>query len=610
MQDAKVIVIGSGAAGYAAALCLVQNGVKDVTLLTDRRENGTSRNAGSDKQTYYKLSLCGDAPDSVADMAATLYNGGSVDGDVAYAEAAGSVRGFLRLAALGVPFPTNEYGEFVGYKTDNDPKRRGTSAGPLTSRFMTECLERAVFEKEIKLIDGVTAVRLAIGENAVQGVVGVTREGQVVSYPATDVILATGGPAAIYENTVYPIGQTGMTGLALEAGAALQNFAEWQYGIASTKFRWNLSGSYQQVLPRYLSSDESGREYDFLADAFASPEEEWLAIFLKGYQWPFAAAHLDGSSRIDRRVYEELRRGRRVYLDYRENPAGWDGCVRKLPEEARQYLENCGATQKTPIERLAAMNPRAIELYAAHGIDLYGERLEITLAAQHCNGGVAVDAHWQTSVKGLYAVGEAAGTFGVARPGGSALNSTQVGAFRAAEAIAFGKESRRADPGALESARIETEEMKNRLLAAGRGGHMACRRAVQRAMSGAAAAMRMTEAFDKTQAALENALSSLTENGICDPYELAGALVTRDAILAAGALLSAERLAADTSGSRGSAVYYRGGQAVPEDAAYREMVMMTELQDGRFVSRYRPRRPLPAPDLWFERVWKKYQERL
>ena len=124
MQDAKVIVIGSGAAGYAAALCLVQNGVKDVTLLTDRRENGTSRNAGSDKQTYYKLSLCGDAPDSVADMAATLYNGGSVDGDVAYAEAAGSVRGFLRLAALGVPFPTNEYGEFVGYKTPSGAAHR------------------------------------------------------------------------------------------------------------------------------------------------------------------------------------------------------------------------------------------------------------------------------------------------------------------------------------------------------------------------------------------------------------------------------------------------------------------------------------------------------
>ena len=97
MKTYRALIIGSGAAAYAAALRLHTLGVGDIAILTDRKQNGTSRNAGSDKQTYYKLSLCGSIPDSVAEMAQTLFEGGSVHGDVAYAEAAGSVRGFLNL---------------------------------------------------------------------------------------------------------------------------------------------------------------------------------------------------------------------------------------------------------------------------------------------------------------------------------------------------------------------------------------------------------------------------------------------------------------------------------------------------------------------------------
>ena len=95
-------------------------------------------------------------------------------------------------------------------------------------------------------------------------------------------------------------------------------------------------------------------------------------------------------------------------------------------EEAREYLERSGALFGTPIERLRKMNEGAIKLYADNGIDLYSEYLEIAVCAQHANGGVLVDENWQSEIKGLYSAGEAAGTFGEYRPGGSALNSTQV----------------------------------------------------------------------------------------------------------------------------------------------------------------------------------------
>ena len=50
-------------------------------------------------------------------MAETLFAGRCVDGDIALCEAALSTQCFLKLVELGVPFPRNRYGEYIGYKT-------------------------------------------------------------------------------------------------------------------------------------------------------------------------------------------------------------------------------------------------------------------------------------------------------------------------------------------------------------------------------------------------------------------------------------------------------------------------------------------------------------
>ena len=58
------------------------------------------------------------------------------------------------------------------------------------------------------------------------------------------------------------------------------------------------------------------------------------------------------------------------------------------------------------------------------------------------NGGLAVDVWGRTSLEGCYAVGEAAGTHGVTRPGGAALNAGQVFGARCAEHIASRPQTR------------------------------------------------------------------------------------------------------------------------------------------------------------------------
>ena len=198
MISTAAVVIGSGCAGLNAVDCLMRLGV-DCLLVTEDMNAGTSRNTGSDKQTYYKLSLAGDEPDSVGDLARTLC-GPDMHGDIALCEAALSAQSFLKLCALGVPFPTNEYGEYVGYQTDHDTRRRATSAGPLTSRMMTEALEGAVRARNARVLDHALAARIVTDEAGVAAVDVWLRDMQELRRIRC-------GSVAVYENTrVLPLG--------------------------------------------------------------------------------------------------------------------------------------------------------------------------------------------------------------------------------------------------------------------------------------------------------------------------------------------------------------------------------------------------------------------
>ena len=60
-------------------------------------------------------------------MVDTLFAGRCVDGDIALCEAALSTQCFLKLVELGVPFPRNRYGEYIGYKTAHGGQSRGSA---------------------------------------------------------------------------------------------------------------------------------------------------------------------------------------------------------------------------------------------------------------------------------------------------------------------------------------------------------------------------------------------------------------------------------------------------------------------------------------------------
>ena len=625
-------VIGTGCAGYNAADRLAHYGCGDVAIFTEGVNMGTSRNTGSDKQTYYKLSLASDQRDSVRDMARTYFEGQCMDGDHALTEAALSAKCFYRLCELGVPFPQNRYGEYVGYKTDHDPACRATSIGPKTSFAMTEALQASVERKEIPTLDGLQTISILTDANGVCGLLCLNKraldrpEERYVLVRCANVVMATGGPAGIYSDSSYPLGHFGASGMAYRAGALGKNLTEWQYGMASVAPRWNVSGTYMQVLPRFVSTDSDGGDArEFLQDYITDPSDMLERIFLKGYQWPFDVRKArDGSSLIDLIVYNESKvRGRRVFLDFRQNPLGDAFSLSLLKDESREYLDRAGALFGTPIERLLHMNAPAVDFYRERGVDLRSEMLEIAVCAQHNNGGIDVDSWWQSNITGLFVVGEAAGTHGVYRPGGSALNAGQVGSDRAALYISRrGRRLSDLPEDWLGSAAAELEAMLAFDCDADRpDGNLRGRiREAAEDMSRYGGPVRDAEQIDRLLAVTRQRLEAIRAVRAA-PQELPQLYRYLDMLYAQLAYLGAMSDYSRIGGrSRGSALYSDAAGEMPNEKL--SPVYRFQLDDGGLAGRvqsirldaaapkamWRDVRPIPIEDDFFENVWREYRE--
>ncbi len=351
----NTLVVGSGAAALAAAVWLGDFGQHDMAIVTESWGGGTSAHAGSDKQTYYKLALDGRVPDSARLLAEDLFAGGSMHGDIALCEAKHAAQAFYRLVQLGVPFPHDRFGGYPGYRTDHDERGRATSAGPRTSQQMVGAFSKEVAARGVPLFQPWQVVLLltaerggraqAVGALALDLDACARGEERYALFNAVNVVFGTGGPGGMYLDSVYPVEQTGSIGLALRAGAIAHNLTESQFGLASISVRWNVSGSYQQVVPRYVSTDAGGGDVrEFLNDEFPDLGTLTAAIFRKGYQWPFDPRRVQnhGSSLIDLLVHRErMERGRRVFLDFTGNPGGGARLgpfsLDVLHDEPRQY---------------------------------------------------------------------------------------------------------------------------------------------------------------------------------------------------------------------------------------------------------------------------------
>ncbi len=305
-----------------------------------------------------------------------------------------------------------------------------------------------------------------------------------------------------------------------------------------------------------------------------------------------------------------------MYLDFTKNPSELlrDGSpdLSLAGEEALSYLRNCGSTGETPIERLEAMNAPAIELYRSRGVDLYREKLEISVSTQHCNGGIEVDKWYESRVPGLFVIGEAAGIFGVSRPGGSALNSTQVGGIRAAEKISSRTK-------AMPTIRAD---MIGGSIPEG-AQHMALHEILERRalyaemMTECCSFLRDAEKIRGMRSFITDELAGFSRYGASAPREAAELMINRDILITQAAMLASAEFYITSGGlSRGSYLVtglspyevLAGKKQISTDTEHSQVVLTAELTPGyEVLCAFEPCRPIPKGKYWFETVYKEYR---
>ena len=129
------VIVGTGCAGFNCADTLWNLGVKDIIVISNGTNSGT-KNTGSDKQTFYKLSQSKEKDSTMTWQ--RFIRGWRNSWRPCLAEAALSLRNFTSCRSWS-PLPHTNMG-YVGYRLTTIPLK-SNFCRPLTSKYMTEALK-------------------------------------------------------------------------------------------------------------------------------------------------------------------------------------------------------------------------------------------------------------------------------------------------------------------------------------------------------------------------------------------------------------------------------------------------------------------------------------
>lgn len=387
-MSSRVVIVGGGLAGLFTALKMAPN---PVTVLAAARLGDGASSAWAQGGIAAALTD-GDTPEKHTQDTVKA-GGGLVDAERVLGMAREARSRVEDLLALGVPFDRDLEGHLLQSKEAAHSERRIVRVkGDRAGKAIMEALVAAVHRTpSIRIHEEVTAERIALTDGRVSGLYARTVDGHLVSYPCDDLVLATGGLGYLYSLTTNPYEAVG-TGLAMavQAGAA---FAEAEF---------------VQFHPTAI---DVGLQPAPLATEALRGEGAWLVNedgrrFMLEYH---PDAELAPRDVVARAVFNERRAGRGAFLD------------------CRQAI---GAHFESLFPTVYAACQRA-------NIDPVKQRIPIAPAAHYHMGGVATNAIGQSSIPGLWAVGEvaASGVHGANRLASNSLLEAVVFGARIAESI-------------------------------------------------------------------------------------------------------------------------------------------------------------------------------
>ena len=481
-RDADVLVLGSGAAGLAAALTAASLGRRVLLLSKD------GIGAGSTPLAQGGLAAAigpGDTPDlhlrDTLDAGAGLCDPAAAA--VLVAQAPGEVS---RLAARGARLERAALHLEGGHSRHRIVTAGGDAIGAEVHRVLTA----ALLASRVQVLTGCVALDALAGDGgAVGGVLaaipaddGTLRVGAVT---ARAVVVATGGYGQAYATTTNPAGLTG-DGLALaaRAGAELRDV------------------EFVQFHPTVLWQEAARGQCPLITEALRGAG----AVLADAAGLPVMAGCHPLGDLAPRDVVSSAMQQRMAQGDGPDDHLWLDATALGRDRLEREF-------------------PTVTGLCRARGIDPVTEPIPVAPGAHYACGGIRATMDGRTSVPGLYAVGEAAltGVHGANRLASNSLTEALITGRRAGQLL--GRDLPRAP------ARLQ-------LPPAGPGVDPAGRPALAAAMSRHAGVARDREGLEHLQQTLGQARTASR------PLDLASAeaasLHTVSVLVAAAALARSE----------------------------------------------------------------------
>lgn len=368
----SAVIVGGGIAGLYAALKLTQKcKLPDGLLLITKSKIGESNSRYA--QGGIVAVLNENKKDSTSlHIKDTLKAGaGLSDINVTRFISENSDEVIKDLLKFGVEFDKNEKDDFfLTLEAAHSVNRILHSGGDATGRGIEKALTKKVIENpNIEIYEQTLAVELLVNSDIeCKGLVAfndLTQEYEVVYSSA--VILASGGLGQLYKYTTNPTVATGDgIALAYNAGAEIQDM------------------EFIQFHPTALALDVD--ENRFL-----------ISEAVRG----------EGAKLVDTNGVEFMHK-----YNEKKELAPRDIVTRAIFNEMKEQNLNNVYLNSTHLEKsmLQKRFPNITRICEENGIDISKDFIPVSPAAHYAMGGVKTNIEGQTSVKGLYAIGEVAST--------------------------------------------------------------------------------------------------------------------------------------------------------------------------------------------------------
>ena len=360
-----VVIVGAGLAGLYAALN-VDEKLRCVILAKDNMDCSSSWlaqggiaaaiNRDDTPELHLEDTITAGAGQCDMEAVSILVNEGPSDIET--------------LVRLNVPFDLDEYGEFHFTREGGHNKRRVVHAGgDATGRETIRALSNIVAERKNITFCGYSCLFDVLTEaDCVTGLVIRHKDIEFHLIVTSNVIIATGGIGQLYTSSTNPVVATGDgIAAALRAGVNVTNIEFIQFHPTGL---WDAKSNGSEFLISEAVRGEGGILVNHKGERFMAGLHE--------------LSELAPRDIVARGIVRELKRS----------------------GESHAFID---ITSK-PEEFLKKRFPTIYNECLNHGINIAYDRIPVSPIQHYLMGGIETDVNGCTTIKGLYACGEAANT--------------------------------------------------------------------------------------------------------------------------------------------------------------------------------------------------------